>query len=124
MVPLPWPQLHWLQVWRNRAGTGSEKANPQYEETSCPGRPFAACMLSPRPHGAGSLAGASRVLNVTPSAVSHLLRELEQTLGLTLFDTKGSNARLSEIGERLGRRLAAAYDSIDCRDYRGTAPGG
>jgi LysR family transcriptional regulator, glycine cleavage system transcriptional activator len=61
----------------------------------------------------GSLAGASRVLNVTPSAVSHLLRELEQTLGLALFDTKGPNARLSEIGERLGRRLAAAYDSID-----------
>jgi LysR family transcriptional regulator, glycine cleavage system transcriptional activator len=61
----------------------------------------------------GSLAGASRVLNVPPSTVSHLLRELEQTLGLTLFETKGPNARLSEIGERLGRRLAAAYDSID-----------
>jgi len=26
----------------------------------------------------GSLAGAARTLNVTPSAVSHLLRELEQ----------------------------------------------
>ncbi len=61
----------------------------------------------------GSLAAAARVLNVTPSAVSHLLRELEQTLGLTLFHSKGPNIRLSEIGERLGRRLAAAYDSID-----------
>ncbi len=61
----------------------------------------------------GSLAGASRVLNVTPSAVSHLLRELEQTLTLTLFTTKGPNARLSETGERLGRRLIAAFESID-----------
>jgi len=34
---------------------------------------------------AGNLAGASRALNVTPSAVSHLLRELEQSLALTLF---------------------------------------
>jgi LysR family transcriptional regulator, glycine cleavage system transcriptional activator len=61
----------------------------------------------------GSLAGASRVLNVTPSAISHLLRELEQALALTLFATKGPNVRLSETGERLGRRLAAAFDSID-----------
>ncbi|MEA2742044.1 MAG: Bacterial regulatory helix-turn-helix protein lysR family, partial [Acetobacteraceae bacterium] len=30
----------------------------------------------------GSLAAASRVLNVTPSAISHLLRELEQSLAL------------------------------------------
>jgi LysR family glycine cleavage system transcriptional activator len=61
----------------------------------------------------GSLAGAARVLNVTPSAVSHLLRELEQTIGLTLFSTKGPNARLAETGQRLGHRLAAAFDSID-----------
>jgi len=61
----------------------------------------------------GSLAAASRALNVTPSAVSHLLRELEQALGITLFITRGPNARLSETGERLGRRLVSAFDSID-----------
>jgi DNA-binding transcriptional LysR family regulator len=61
----------------------------------------------------GSLAAASRALNVTPSAVSHLLRELEQALGMTLFITRGPNARLSETGERLGRRLVSAFDSID-----------
>ena len=61
----------------------------------------------------GSLAGASSVLNVTPSAVSHLLRQLEQTLAMTLFISRGPNARLTETGERLGRRLAAAFDSID-----------
>src|ERR1700760_870771 len=62
---------------------------------------------------AGSLAGAARALSVTPSAVSHLLRELEQALGLALFSTRGPHARLSEAGARLGGRLAAAFDAID-----------
>jgi LysR family transcriptional regulator, glycine cleavage system transcriptional activator len=61
----------------------------------------------------GSLAAASRVLNVTPSAVSHLLRELEQSLALTLFITRGPHARLTETGDKLGRRLIAAFDTID-----------
>jgi LysR family glycine cleavage system transcriptional activator len=61
----------------------------------------------------GSLAAASRVLNVTPSAVSHLLRELEQSLALTLFVTRGPHARLTETGDKLGRRLVTAFDTID-----------
>jgi LysR family glycine cleavage system transcriptional activator len=61
----------------------------------------------------GSLVAASRALNVTPSAVSHLLRELEQSLALTLFVTRGPTARLTETGERLGRRLISAFDTID-----------
>jgi LysR family glycine cleavage system transcriptional activator len=60
----------------------------------------------------GSLAGASRVLNVTPSAVSHLLRELERSLAMTLFVTRGPNARLTETGDRLARRLVTAFDAI------------
>lgn len=58
----------------------------------------------------GTLAGASGALNVTPSAVSHLLRELEQTLNLPLLSAK---SRPTETGERLGRRLIAAFDAID-----------
>jgi LysR family glycine cleavage system transcriptional activator len=61
----------------------------------------------------GSLAGASRALNVTPSAVSHLLRELEQSLALTLFVTRGPHVRLTDTGETLGRRLITAFDTID-----------
>lgn len=61
----------------------------------------------------GSLAAASRALNVTPSAVSHLLRELEQSLSVPLFAARGPNFRLTEGGERLGRRLAAAFDMIN-----------
>ena len=62
---------------------------------------------------AGSLAGASRALNVTPSAVSHLLRELEQALATTLFITRGPRANLTETGDKLGRRLIGAFDAID-----------
>ncbi len=58
----------------------------------------------------GTLAGASGALNVTPSAVSHLLRDLERTLNLPLLS---ANARPTETGERLGRRLIAAFDAID-----------
>ena len=61
----------------------------------------------------GSLAAASRALHVTPSAVSHLLRELEQTLSVTLFASPRPNGRLTEAGERLGRRLVTAFDMID-----------
>jgi LysR family glycine cleavage system transcriptional activator len=61
----------------------------------------------------GSLAAASRALHVTPSAVSHLLRELEQTLSVTLFVSPRPNGRLTEAGERLGRRLVTAFEMID-----------
>jgi LysR family glycine cleavage system transcriptional activator len=53
------------------------------------------------------------VLNVTPSAISHLLRDLEQSLALTLFVTRGPQARLTETGEKLGHRLVNAFDTID-----------
>lgn len=53
---------------------------------------------------AGSLAGAARSLNVTPSAVSHLLAELQSGLGVDLART--------EAGERFGQRLIAAFDEI------------
>jgi LysR family transcriptional regulator, glycine cleavage system transcriptional activator len=61
----------------------------------------------------GSLAAASRTLGVTPSAVSHLLRELEQSLALTLFVTRGPRVRLTEAGDKLGRRLVTAFDTIE-----------
>jgi LysR family transcriptional regulator, glycine cleavage system transcriptional activator len=61
----------------------------------------------------GGLAAASRALHVTPSAVSHLLRELEQSLALTLFVARGPRARLTEAGARLGNRLIIAFDAID-----------
>jgi LysR family transcriptional regulator, glycine cleavage system transcriptional activator len=58
----------------------------------------------------GSLAGAARALSVTPSAVSHLLRDLEQSLAISLIAGPG---RLTEAGDKLGDRLVAAFDAID-----------
>ena len=62
---------------------------------------------------AGSLVGAAQVLHITPSAVSHLLRQLEETLGVPLFAARAPQIRLTESGDALGRRLAAAFDAID-----------
>jgi LysR family glycine cleavage system transcriptional activator len=62
---------------------------------------------------AGSLAEAARGLNVTPSAVSHLLRGLEQSLSVTLFAAHGPRIRLTEAGTALGCRLNDAFDAID-----------
>lgn len=58
----------------------------------------------------GSLAGAARSMNVTPSAVSHLLRDLDSQLGISVLAGKG---RLTETGEHLARRLIGAFDTID-----------
>ena len=44
---------------------------------------------------AGSLAEAARSLHVSPSAVSHLLRDLEAALGFALFSGRGPGAPLS-----------------------------
>lgn len=62
---------------------------------------------------AGSLAEAARSLHVSPSAVSHLLRDLEAALGFALFAGRGPGAVLSEPGARLARRLGGAFDAID-----------
>src|SRR5690348_1840245 len=62
---------------------------------------------------AGGIAPAARVLGVSPSAVSHVLRELERTLGAALFAGRGARAPLSEAGERLRRGLGNAFEVID-----------
>jgi LysR family transcriptional regulator, glycine cleavage system transcriptional activator len=62
---------------------------------------------------AGSLVQAARGLHVSPSAVSHLLRDLEAALGFALFAGRGPGAPLSEPGARLARRLGGAFDAID-----------
>jgi LysR family transcriptional regulator, glycine cleavage system transcriptional activator len=62
---------------------------------------------------AGSLVGASGALHITPSAVSHLLRQLEEAIGVPLFAARSPQIRLTETGDTLGRRLAAGFDAID-----------
>lgn len=62
---------------------------------------------------AGSIAEAARSLHVSPSAVSHLLHDLEAALGFGLFAGRGPGAPLSEPGARLARRLGGAFAAID-----------
>ena len=61
----------------------------------------------------GGIAPAARALGVSPSAVSHVLRELERTLGVALFAGQGPRAPLSEAGERLRRGLGNVFEVID-----------
>jgi len=62
---------------------------------------------------AGSVAAAAGQLGVTPSAVSHLLRDLETSLGFALFAGRGPGAPLTEPAMRLAARLGGAFAAID-----------
>lgn len=62
---------------------------------------------------AGSAAVAAQSLGVTPSAVSHLLRELEERLGIGLFDRSLGRFTLTDEGRRLYQDVARAFDEIE-----------
>lgn len=48
-----------------------------------------------------SFGKAARVMNITPSAISHCISRLEEQLGLTLFTRDRTGAELTEDGKRL-----------------------
>jgi DNA-binding transcriptional LysR family regulator len=60
----------------------------------------------------GSFRAAALVLNLTPSAVSHAIRKLEQVLGLPLFERDRRQARLTYEGEVLMRHVSRAFDEL------------
>lgn len=53
---------------------------------------------------AGSFARAARSLDLTPSAVSHAIADLEKGLGLALFHRTTRQLRLTEDGEEIYAR--------------------
>lgn len=61
-------------------------------------------------HGSFKLAAAE--LNVTPSAVSHAVRELETALGLRLFERRHRGLVLSQDGLTLRQHLVPGFDLI------------
>ncbi len=69
----------------------------------------------------GTLARAAEELSVTPSAIGHQVRNLEETLGVRLFDADGGVRRLSPAGRRLQAELGDAFDRLDlvCRSLAG-----
>lgn len=59
-----------------------------------------------------SIKQAALELHLTPSAVSHRLRQLELTLGCELLRREGSRLQLTEIGKRLAPDLTEGFARI------------
>ena len=60
----------------------------------------------------GSFRAAALVLNLTPSAVSHAIRKLEQVLGIPLFERNTRHTHLTYEGEVLMRHVSRAFDEL------------
>lgn len=74
-----------------------------------------------------SIKDAATELGVTPSAVSHQLRGLEESLGLTLMRRVGTRLELTEAGSRLAPDLTSGFARIidavgELRQDRSTGP--
>lgn len=66
----------------------------------------------------GSFAGAAAELHRVPSAITYSVKQLEEGLGVDLFDRKGHRAVLTGAGRELlaeGRRLLRAAADLECR---------
>lgn len=61
----------------------------------------------------GSFAAASDELHLTPSAISHQIRLLEQQLGVTLFHRVHRAVELTDIGRRYAEVIAEAFGLIE-----------
>ncbi|QQP96898.1 LysR family transcriptional regulator [Lysobacter enzymogenes] len=75
-----------------------------------------------------SFRAAAAELELTPSAISHSVKALEQRLGVRLFNRTTRSMALTDAGERLLARLrpamAAIEDAVlDIEDHRGTPRG-
>lgn len=61
----------------------------------------------------GSFRAAASDLSLTPSAVSHAIRGLEQTLSATLFVRDGRSIRLSGEGETLMQHVERGFGELE-----------
>ncbi len=60
----------------------------------------------------GSVVGAARELAVSPSAISHLIRQLERRVGVPLFVRAGRGVKLSVDGEQLAGAIVPALATM------------
>lgn len=60
----------------------------------------------------GALAEAGRSLSITPSGVSHRIRDLEMFLQVTLFHREGRRYRLTLEGELLYKKVSRSMDML------------
>ncbi|MGE0718321.1 MAG: LysR substrate-binding domain-containing protein [Alphaproteobacteria bacterium] len=61
----------------------------------------------------GTVTGAAAVLNVTQPAVSHLMHEMEEMLGLPLFDRRGGRIVPTKVAERLYAEVERCFLGLD-----------
>ncbi len=61
----------------------------------------------------GSFRIAAEKLSVTPTAISHHIRGLEEQLGVKLFERAGREVALTEDGRRLAAATAQAFEILD-----------
>ncbi|WP_375592233.1 LysR family transcriptional regulator [Chitiniphilus eburneus] len=69
----------------------------------------------------GSFAAAADEVHRVPSAVTYMVKKLEDELGVQLFDRSGHRAKLTEAGQTLldeGRHLLRAAGDLECRVRR------
>lgn len=69
----------------------------------------------------GSFAAAAQAMHKVPSAVTYTIRQLEETLAITLFDRTGHRAVLTDAGRELlqeGRHLLQAATELQSRVKR------
>lgn len=60
----------------------------------------------------GSHKAAAAELNLSPSAISHAIKNLEQVMGVHLFEKEGRNVRLTVNGEVFMQHVIAAFDEL------------
>ncbi|SAL65087.1 LysR family transcriptional regulator [Caballeronia humi] len=60
-----------------------------------------------------SFSAAARTLGVSPSALSHAMRGLEERLGVRLFNRTTRSVALTEAGEQLLRRVGPAITDLE-----------
>lgn len=60
----------------------------------------------------GSFSAAAAELGLTPGAISHAIRKLEQRLGVSLFEREGRLVRLTPDGKALMFHVGHAFDEL------------
>jgi DNA-binding transcriptional LysR family regulator len=60
----------------------------------------------------GSFRAAGEELGISPSAVSHAIRKLEDLIGSELFERAGRAVRLNASGEALFRHVSSGFDEL------------
>lgn len=60
----------------------------------------------------GSFTEAAKELSVTPTAISHQIRYLENLLNIKLFDRNGRNLSLTQYGTRIQSDVSRGFDCL------------